>query len=261
MMITAGVDIGAKTVKVVLVEDGKAISMGMVPGGLDTTGAAAGLYNGLLAKKGLGAADVRQVVATGMGRRQATFAPHDVTEVTADARGVSHLFPKARTVIDIGAEEGRSIRITDAGKVSDFVTNEKCAAGAGSFIEAMARALEVTPEQLGAISLTSTKAVPMNAQCAVFAESEVVSLIHANTAKADIARAVLDAISTRIVSMTARVGVEKDVVLVGGLARSEGFVAAVRRGLNTGVTVPPDPEFAGALGAALIAAERAAGGG
>lgn len=256
-MITVGVDVGVKMVKVVAVEDGRIISKGMVPAGLDTRQLTSDLYNDLLAKSGLDASKVSRVVSTGVGRRLVEFASADVTEVTADAKAASHMFPTARTVIDIGAEEGRGIRLTDSGRVSDFVTNEKCAAGAGSFIEAMARALEVTPARLGELSFSSTKDVPMNAQCAVFAESEVVSLIHANTSKEDIAKAVLDAIATRIVSMVARIGVEKDIVLMGGLARNDGFISAVRRGLGSEVIVPEGPEYLGALGAALIAAEQA----
>ncbi len=115
----------------------------------------------------------------------------------------------------------------------DFAINEKCAAGTGAFIEAMARALEVTLEELGPLSLQSTRAVAMNAQCAVFAESELVSLVHAKTPKPDMARAVHDAIADRIVSMARRVGLEKEIMLIGGLARNVGFVASLKRELET----------------------------
>jgi benzoyl-CoA reductase subunit D len=185
------------------------------------------------------------------------LAHDEVTEVGADAKGATFLFPTARTVIDVGAEEGRGIRCDENGKVVDFVVNEKCAAGAGAFTEAMARALELKLEEMGALSLQATKAVPMNAQCTVFAESEVVSLVHAKTPKTDIVRAVHDAIASRIISMVRRVGVEKEVVLIGGMARNIGFVDSLKRGLEMDLVVPDEPEFVGALGAALIAAERA----
>jgi benzoyl-CoA reductase subunit D len=120
----------------------------------------------------------------------------------------------------------------------------------------MARALQVSLEELGPLSLKSRQAVPMNAQCAVFAESEVVTLIHAKTPREDIARAVLDAIASRIVSMARKVGFEKDIALIGGVARNPGFVEAMKRGLETDVYVPEDPEYVGALGAALAAAEE-----
>jgi benzoyl-CoA reductase subunit D len=156
--------------------------------------------------------------------------------------------------VDVGAEEGRAIRVDDNGKVVDFAVNERCAAGAGAFTEAMARALEIPLEEIGPLSLTSTKAVPMNAQCAVFAESEVVSLIHQKTEKQDIARAVHDAMASRITSMARRVGVEPQVVLIGGVARNPGFVDALQRDLELELLVPDDPDFVSALGAALLAA-------
>jgi benzoyl-CoA reductase subunit D len=155
----------------------------------------------------------------------------------------------------VGAEEGRSVRLNDQGKVLDFAFNEKCAAGAGAFAEAMARALETTVEELGPLALTSEKAVPMNAQCAVFAESEVVTLIHSKTPRQDIARAVLDAIASRIISMVRKVGFEKDVAVIGGVALNPGFIDAMNRGLEMQVHVPEDPEYIGALGAALLASE------
>ena len=148
------------------------------------------------------------------------------------------------------------MRLNDKGKVLDFAFNEKCAAGAGAFAEAMARALETSVEALGAMALESTNPVAMNAQCAVFAESEVVTLIHAKTPRQDIARSVLDAIASRIVSMVRKVGFEKDVVVIGGVALNPGFIAAVKRGLAMDVYVPEEPEYVGALGAALLAAEQ-----
>ena len=139
-----------------------------------------------------------------------------ITEVSAAARGAIALDPRIRTVIDVGAEEGRAIKINAVGKVLDFAINEKCAAGTGAFMEAMARALEVPLEQLGPLSLQSTKAVAINAQCAVFAESELVTLVHSQTPKPDMARAVHDAIADRIVSLVRRVGMEKEVMLSAG---------------------------------------------
>jgi benzoyl-CoA reductase subunit D len=180
----------------------------------------------------------------------------NVTEISADARAIAFVLPKVRTLIDVGAEEGRAIKCAPEGKVAAFAVNEKCAAGAGTFVEAMARALELKLEELGELSLKSTMDVPMNAQCTVFAESEVISLIHAKTPKADIVRAVHEAIASRITSMARRIGVESDIALVGGVAHNVGLVDALRRGLESDVLVPSDPEYVGALGAALIAREN-----
>jgi benzoyl-CoA reductase subunit D len=166
------------------------------------------------------------------------------------------MFPEARMVIDVGAEEGRAIRCNESAKVVDFAINEKCAAGAGAFTEAMARALELPIEELGSLSLQSTQAIPMNAQCAVFAESEVVSMIHNNVSKPDMARAVHDAIASRIISMVRKVGYERPVVLIGGMAKNVGFVESLKRGLELDdLRIPDEPEFCSALGAALAAAE------
>jgi benzoyl-CoA reductase subunit D len=176
--------------------------------------------------------------------------------VAADAKGSLLLNRNLRTIIDVGAEEGRAIKCTAEGKVADFAVNEKCAAGAGSFVEAMSRALELPLEEMGEMSLRSKNAVAMNAQCTVFAESEVVSLVHAKTPKEDIVRALHDAIANRIVSMARRVGVEETVGLIGGVGYNVGFIDALRRCLEVAsVWVPPQPEYVGAIGAAVAAAE------
>jgi benzoyl-CoA reductase subunit D len=253
-MITTGVDVGAKNVKVVIQEDGKILGKGLVLAGLDTEAAIKGAMDAAFEDAGLGRDKVEKLYATGAGRKEVKDADDSYTEVGADAAGATHIYPQARTVVDVGAEEGRAIRVDEQGKVVDFAVNERCAAGAGAFTEAMARALEIPLEEIGPLSLTSTKAVPMNAQCAVFAESEVVSLIHQKTEKQDIARAVHDAMASRITSMARRVGVEPQVVLIGGVARNPGFVDALQRDLELEVMVPDDPDFVSAYGAALLAA-------
>ncbi len=257
-MTTGGIDMGAKTIKVVILRDGDVVARAIRAGGFDAAGTARQLMAQALAEAGVGRGDIGRVFATGAGREEAPDADGTLTEVSCAVRGAAHLVPDARTVIDVGAEEGRAIRCDERGKVVDFAINEKCAAGAGAFTEAMARALEVPLEELGALSLKSTKTIPMNAQCTVFAESEVVSMIHGNVAKEDMARAVHEAMASRIVSMARKVGFAPPVVLIGGLARNVGFVDALRRGLEIDTLhIPPDPEFCGALGAALAA--RASG--
>lgn len=255
-MITAGIDMGAKTIKVLILKDGKVLAQSIIAGGFETAETAEQAWQEATAKAGISLQDIENIVATGAGRKEAPHAKADVTEVGADARGILSLFPSVRTVIDVGAEEGRGIKCTADGRVMDFAVNEKCAAGAGAFTEAMARALEVKIEEFGPLSLRSQKAIPMNAQCAVFAESEVVSLVHAKTSKEDIARAVHDAVASRITSMVRRVGVDKDVALIGGVAKNPGFVDSLRRALETEILIPQEPEFVGALGAALIAAQN-----
>ena len=261
-MIVAGIDLGARSVKLVFVEirAGEAPrAFGhhmMFPDSLDMDAAADRAYADGLRAAGLAAPQVARVVATGAARRQARFAASDVTEVGAGARGAAFLFPAVRTVIDVGAEEGRGIKTNAAGRVIDFAGNEKCAAGAGAFAESMARALQLSLAEFGAASLRSTQAIPMNAQCTVFAESEVVSLIHAATPREDIARAVLDAVASRVCAMVRRVGIEEEAVLIGGMVHNPGFVRALQEALGVAqLRLPELPEYVGALGAALIAAE------
>jgi benzoyl-CoA reductase subunit D len=260
-MKTAGIDIGAKTVKVVVVRDGKPVAMKIAPAGLDAPAVLERvLADALSAAGGLAGEDLDLVLGTGIGSGEAQRVDDSIAEDAAAARGARALVPSARTVIDVGADEGRAIRCGESGEVIESAVNEKCAAGAGIFAEAMARALEVDLSDLGPLSLRATQAAPMHAQCTVFAESEMVALLHANTPREEIARAVHDAMAVRIASMTRKLGIRRDVVAVGGLALNEGFIDSLRRDLQTEVLVPESPEFAGALGAALIAADRAGAG-
>ena len=255
-MITAGIDCGAKNVRALVLKDGNIAGKAIVPAGMDTAVAANKAFDQALAEAGLSREQVERIVATCAGKNEVAFKNGVVTEVGADARGVIHFFPDARTVIDVGAEEGRAIKVDERGKVIDFAINEKCAAGAGAFTEAMARALDIKLEELGPLSLKSTKSIPMNAQCAVFAESEVVSLVHAKTPKPDMARAIHDAISDRIVSMVRRVGVAEKIALIGGVAQNVGFVDSLENDLKTKVLIPDAPQFVGAVGAALVAMDN-----
>ena len=253
-MIVAGIDIGGKNVHAVIIKDGEILAKADSPTGIQKAEAAERLYSEVLDKAGLRREDVERVVATGSAGKRASFAQGVIPDAAADARGTIRLMPSARTVIDVGAEEGRAIKISPEGKVLDFAINEKCAAGTGTFVEAMSRALEMDVEEMAKISLKSTESISMNAQCAVFGESEVVSLIHAKTPKHDIARAVHDAIAGRIGSVARIVGLEKDIVVIGGMSRNLGFVDSLRRELDMDVTVPDDPNYVGAMGAAEAAA-------
>lgn len=259
-MYVAGIDMGAKFVKVVILNDGEIKGKGMAPTGFDLDEAANSAFNSALENAGIQKDDLKHITSTGAGKKEVDFRDTEVTEVGAAAKGAISLFPSSRTIIEVGAEEGRALRSDENGRVLDFVINEKCAAGAGAFTEAMARALEIPVTEMGPLSLKSTKETPMNAQCAVFAESEVVSLVHSKTSKEDIARAIHDAIASRISSMVRRLSIEKDVTLIGGLAKNIGFVESLKRDLNMDINVPDDPDFVGALGAALVAQKKAKGG-
>ncbi len=252
-MIVAGIDVGGKNVHTVIMNDGKIVAKTSQPTGIQKAEAAEQSFNEALKQAKLKREDVERVVATGSGGKRAAFANGYISDVAADVTGVIRLVPSARTIIDVGGEEGRAIKIDAEGRVKDFSVNNKCAAGTGTFVDTMARALEISVEEMAKISLNSKQSIPMNAQCAVFGESEVVSLIHQKIAKADIARAVHDAIAGRIASVARVVGLEKDIVIIGGVARNTGFLDSLKRELGSDVVVPDGPDYIGAMGAAVAA--------
>ncbi len=260
MATTAGIDAGAKNTKVVILRDGEVIGRGTSLTGFDQAESVEDALDMACADAGITREQIERMLATGGGRKNVPVADAGVTEVTADARGAINLMPSTRTVVDVGAEEGRGISINEEGSVVDFAINEKCAAGAGAFTEAMARALEIKLEDIGGISLGSTQSIDMNAQCTVFAESELVTLVHSNIPVADIARSVHDAISSRITSMVRRVGLKPDILLVGGVGYNVGFKKSLEEDLGMSVQVPEYPEYVTALGAALVASEQLGGG-
>lgn len=256
-MITVGIDSGNRNTKVVVLKDGKIISRYTTLTDFDANNAATKACTKALEQVGLKARDVEAVASTGIGRNEIKFAKENITEIGSAALGARFVVPTVNTIIDLGAEEGRAIKLTPEGKISGFAINDKCAAGAGSFVESMARALQITVEEMGPLAMQSTKDVPMNAQCVVFAESEVISLIHQNTAKEDIAKAVHDGVSNRVSSLVRRVGMLDDVVLIGGPSKNIGLVQSLKNDLAKDIIVPENPEYISALGAALHAVEIA----
>lgn len=255
-MITVGIDLGTQSVKALVMQDGKIVTRSQVFSGFDPTKAAEQAVQEALKKASLTFSDVSVFTATGSGMELSPYSAGTVSMMGADAKAGTYFFPKARTIIDVGAEEARAVKCDEKGIMIDFVVNERCAAGAGAFIEAMARALEVKIEDMGPLALKAERASPINASCVIFGESDVVSLIHRQESKPEIARAVYDAMADRISSMVHRLGVNPDVVLIGGVAKDAGFIASLKRKLGVEVLIPEFPEFAGALGAALAGANR-----
>ena len=198
---------------------------------------------------------IGRVVATGYGRIAVPFASKKVTEITCHARGAYHLFPQTRTVIDIGGQDSKVIRLGKDGRVVDFVMNDKCAAGTGRFLEVMARALEVSLEDMGRLSDLARERLTISSMCTVFAESEVVSLIAEGHPKEDIIRGLHDAVSERVAGMAERVGLENGVTMTGGVAKNAGVVRSLEERLGVKISRPEEPQIVGALGAALIAAD------
>jgi len=252
-MTTAGIDAGAKRIKVVIVRDGAVLARKSAESGLDAGAVSGRLLDAALSEAGVGRDGLAQVAVTGAGASAVGAATAKVSVVRALSLAASRLDPAVRTVIDVGAEESRAVRLDDKGNAEDFALNDKCAAGAGSFIEAMSRALEVPVEEMGKLALAAETAVAMNAQCVVFAESEVVSLIHRRTPPGQIARAAYESMAARVMTLLKRLGVTREVMAVGGMARDEGFMDALSRKLGVKVLAPEYPEYACAFGAALAA--------
>jgi benzoyl-CoA reductase subunit D len=257
-MIAAGIDCGAKNTKAIIMKDAEIIGRGKVPTGFDQKKAVEASLEKAIQAAGISRDAIEKIGGTGSGKDSIEIADKRVNDIKAIVKAAHYLFPNSRTVADVGAEGGRAAKMDERGNVVDFAINEKCAAGAGSFIEAMGRALETPLEEMGLLALKSDKEIPMNAQCAIFAESEVVGLIHAKTAKEDISKAIHDAMASRIVSMIRRIGVNKDVVMLGGVGRNPAFVEAMKRELKLEkIYVPDEPEYGQAVGAAVVAAEEA----
>jgi benzoyl-CoA reductase subunit D len=252
-MITVGLDIGTQSVKAVMLNaDNNVLARAQEFAGFDPTQAIQSVTDQVLKISRLTQAAVTTFIATGSSVELAPSNAVTVSMMSADAKAATTLFPKAQTIIDVGAEEARAVKCDERGVMTDFVVNERCAAGAGTFIEAMARALEIKMEDMGTLSLKAERASSINAACVIFGESDVVSLIHKQEPKHEIARAVYDAMADRVSSMVHRLGINPEIVLVGGVAKDVGFITSLKRKLGIDVLVPEFPEYAGALGAALI---------
>lgn len=254
-MITAGIDVGARMVKVLIRQEDKVLAATSATTGLEEREGINQAFQAALDKAGITPDQVGKIFSTGMGAKLVDFANKNISINLADARGATFLFPTVRTVIDVGAEEGRVVTCEE-GKVTSFAVNDRCAAGAGTFIDAMSRIMEVSPSQFGEMALQTESASQISSQCTVFAESEVISLISSESTIEEIARSVVNAVAERINSLARRLNVMPDVVLVGGMARNRGFVKALTKALELDqLLVPDEPEFIGALGAAIIAAD------
>jgi predicted CoA-substrate-specific enzyme activase len=249
-MIAVGIDAGSATTKAVLVKDGKMEGYVIHPTAFDFLSAAEKAYTDLLAVNGIDKKDVSGVFGTGYGRNGIKFANKAISEITAHALGVYHLKPDIEGIIDIGGQDSKVITM-NKGKVTEFLMNDKCAAGTGKFLEYTAKALEVPIEDLGRLALASKKPADITSMCTVFAESEVISLRSRGLTKEDIAAGLIESIARRVAVMGRQLGLNKNVAFVGGVAKNAGIKAALEKELGVTLYVPPEPQITGALGAAL----------
>ncbi|MGD0230762.1 MAG: acyl-CoA dehydratase activase [Syntrophorhabdales bacterium] len=258
-MIVAGIDIGSITTEALLFDREKGlVGYSILLTGADPGGTSASALDKALQEAGRGRPDVVHTVATGCGRRRAAFAEEAVTEITCLAKGVNYLFPGARTVIDIGGQDTKAIRIDATGRVVEFEMNDKCAAGTGRFLEVMASALKIDLDRMGELSLAHGRHLTISSICTVFAESEVISLVSEGEGLPDILHGISTAIADRTMGLVHRLGgIAGEVVMAGGVAKNSGVVRALEEAMGVVLNIPDEPQVVGALGAALLALRKA----
>lgn len=246
----------AYTNAVIMDQDRKIKAFSVVRTGAKSGVSADRALHEVLEKAGLKREDISWIVSTGYGRVSIEFADENVTEISCHGKGAHYFNPKIRTILDIGGQDSKAIRLSDTGEVKDFVMNDKCAAGTGRFLEMIARTLEVSLDELGAIALTSKEKIEITSMCSVFAESEVISLIANNKEKADIADGVCHAIANKASGLLRRVGMEPEFMMTEGVAKNPGVVRAVEEKIGSKLYICEEPEIVGAAGAAIYALEK-----
>jgi predicted CoA-substrate-specific enzyme activase len=251
-MITVGIDIGSITTKIAMMDGMKLLYSDVSLSGYDMEKAWRDIYLKMLEKTGKQDSDIARIVSTGYGRNIVGIAQKQITEITCHAEGAKYFYPKVKSVIDIGGQDSKFIRIDGDGAIMDFVMNDKCAAGTGRFLEVMARALHVELKDFASASRKAKKPVRISSMCTVFAESEVISLIAKGETRENIIAGIHESIASRMVSMMRRMEVMKPVVMTGGVSKNIGMRAAIEKKIGMKLEVPDQAQVCGAIGAALL---------
>lgn len=253
---TLGIDIGSTASKCVILKNGKDIvGKSLVDVGAGTSGPARAL-DMVLSEVGMAKEDISYVLATGYGRNTFKFADEQMSELSCHAKGACYLFPNVRTIIDIGGQDAKVLKIGPEGMLVNFVMNDKCAAGTGRFLDVMARVLEVKVGDLENLAAQSTNKVNISSTCTVFAESEVISQLANNTNICDIVQGICCSVASKVGALAKRIGVEDEVVMTGGVALNGGVVKALEEELHHKIHTSPLVQYNGALGAALYAYKK-----
>lgn len=255
-MITVGIDCGSQNTRAVVMQDGKVIEKTWVPTEFDASKAANIVYQRALKEAGIESDDVACIAVTGTGRSIVELDKVMINEVGSAVKGARFVNPQTRLVIDMGADSSRVVKLTEDGRVEKYEVNDKCASGAGTFIETMARALQIPVEEMGAASLKHTKEITTNAQCVVFAESEVISLIHQQETVEDIAYGIHVGIVNRISSLIRRVGMTDHITLIGGPGHNLGLLKCMEKEFGKDIFVSEETDYISAIGAAIFAAQK-----
>jgi len=260
-VIVAGIDIGSRAAKAVVMRNGSILSSVTLDTGPESVKTSQMTMTEVLRETGLSIQDIEYIVATGYGRVLVPFASENISEISCHARGINWYFPEVRTILDMGGQDCKAISCDGDGLVTNFIMNDKCAGGTGRFLEMIAEVLNTPLEDIGELSLTSRNAIPFNTICAVFAKSEAIALFRKGTAKSDILSGLHEAIATRSLNLLKRVSIKKDFSITGGIAKNSGMVAKLREKVGLEPLLCDDPQIVGALGAALFAEERCNGAG
>lgn len=252
-MLVCGVDIGAATAKAVILENSGIKAYSIFSTGHSVKIIADRVVKDALGKCGLLLSEVDYIVSTGWGRHNVPFADQAVSEIICHGKGAKFLMPSTRTIVDIGGQDSKVISLDENGNITNFVMNDKCAAGTGRFLEAMANVLEVSLEEMGKISLTSRNPCPISSTCTVFAETEIVSLRAQGEERKDLIAGIHKSVASRVYILGKGLGYVRDVVFTGGVAKNLGLKRVLETLLGMEMLLPEEPQIVGALGAALIA--------
>jgi predicted CoA-substrate-specific enzyme activase len=259
-MIVAGIDIGSRAAKGVILKDNRILVYFIGDTGPESVKTSQMVMAELLKKSGLALEDINYIVATGYGRVLVPFANENVSEISAHARGVNYYFPSVRTILDMGGQDCKAISVDEKGQVTNFIMNDKCAGGTGRFLEMIADVLNIPLQKIGEVSLESRSDIPFNTICAVFAKSDAINSLRKGIAKSDILAGLHEAIATRCLNLLKRVNIQKDFSISGGISKNKGMVAKIKEKVGLEPLLSEDPQIIGALGAAIFAEERLKGG-
>jgi predicted CoA-substrate-specific enzyme activase len=258
-MITAGIDIGSRASKAVVLKEGKILSSYIGDTGAESVVTSKMTMAKTLEGTGLEIKDLDYIVATGYGRVLVPFANENISEISCHARGINYSFPSVRTILDMGGQDCKAISVDGEGVVTNFVMNDKCAGGTGRFLEMIADVLGVPLIEIGDLALQSRSGIPFNTICAVFARSEAIAYLRKGVTKSDILSGLNEAISVRCLNLLKRVSIQADFSISGGIAKNKGMVAKISEKVGLQPKLADDPQLAGCLGAALFAQDRVQG--
>ncbi len=253
----AGVDVGSTQTKAVIIDEhGVVVGRSLTDTGANVIQAAENAYAMALEASGVEERQVEWIIGTGYGRYRVTFGNAQVTEISCHGRGAAHLFPGTRTVVDMGGQDTKAIRVNDSGEILDFCMNDKCAAGTGRFLGPASVALDIPLGELGTTALQAKRQVKISTTCTVFAESEVLAWLGKGKKVEDILGGVHSSIASRSVGLMRRVGINEQVTFTGGASRNEAMVQAIEERIGCKLNVSEDSHYMGALGAALFALDH-----